>query len=80
MDDPNAAVVTVFGSGGHNTHPLAVPLDDLARLKLVVEASGRPLGGPAVDVNDVVERACHNRLGHTWARQIAGNGYADERT
>jgi len=84
--DPNATVLTVFGSCTHDAHRHAVPLDHLVVLKLVVEASGRPLG-LAVDVNDVVEGVCHNCLGSVWeppgrltGQSACTSQDADERT
>jgi hypothetical protein len=63
MHDSNAAVVAIFGARRHNAHRPPVPLDRLPHLQLVVESGHGAFGGVAVDVNDVVERVCHNRLG-----------------
>jgi hypothetical protein len=79
MHDPNGAVVTILGSRGYDAHLPPVPLDHLARLELVVEPGRRPFDGAAVDVNDVLERVCHNALGQVGSK-AAENGHADERT
>ena len=59
VDDPNATVLSILGSRGHDAHRLPVPLDPLAHLELVVEPGRRAFCRAAVDVNDVLERGCH---------------------
>src|SRR4029453_5933821 len=56
---PNAAVVAILGSRGHDAHLLPVPLDRLPHLQLVVESGQGSFGWVAVNVNDVVEGVCH---------------------
>lgn len=56
MHDANAAVVTILGPRGHDTHRLPLPLDGFADLQLVVEPNRGLFSREAVRVKNVVER------------------------